>query len=102
MKTLQPFQQKKPSFVPMAIILASLFVAFFFTYDAFISYQSKGEEYASAQGEQKKAQNTLDTLNLVKEQTQMGKSEIQKYIQEFREDIIYEKVFSTVGTDGKI
>jgi hypothetical protein len=52
--------------------------------------------------EQKNIQKTLDALNLVRDQTQSGKSEIQKYIQEFREDIIYEKVFSTVGRDGKI
>lgn len=86
----------------MAIILTSLFVTFFFTYDIFLSYQSKGDEYATAQGEQEKSRKLLDDLNIVKEQTQTGKSEIQKYIQEFREDVIYEKVFSTVGVDGKI
>jgi len=102
MKTLQPFQQKKTPLLPVAIILVSLFVAFYFTYDVFQEYQSKWEEYATVIEEQKNMQKTLDALNLVRDQTQSGKSEIQKYIQEFREDIIYDKVFSTVGTDGKI
>lgn len=102
MKTLPTFHQRKTPLLPVVIILVSLFVAFYFTLDAFQAYQSKWEEYASAIGDQKSVQNTLDTLNLVRDQTQAGKSEMQKYIQEFREDIIYEKVFSTVGSDGKI
>ena len=102
MKHVQPFQDSRTSLLPVIVILVSLFVAFVFTYDMFVEYQAKGEEYATAKSAQEAAGKTLDRLDRIKVETAEGQSEIQKYIQEFREDIIYEKIFETVGTDGKI
>ncbi len=102
MKTIQPFQSNKPSPYPMIIIVMSLFIAFVFTYDLFTSYQAKNDEYATALSDQSKAGKLLEELDAVKVDSQKNSSELKKYIQEFREDVIYDKVFSTVGTDGKI
>lgn len=102
MKEIQPFQKSQTSLYPAIIMVFALFVAALFTYDMFIEYQTKSESYALAQDEQIKAGKVLEELDAVKAKTQAQKADIQKYIQEFREDVIYEKVFSTVGTDGKI
>lgn len=102
MKNVQPFQDNRTSILPVIIILVSLFLAFAVTYDLFVEYQSKSEEYATAQTAQNEAGKTLERLDRVKSETQDGKSDIQKYIQEFREDTIYQKLFDTVGTDGKV
>lgn len=102
MKHVQPFQDNRTSLLPVIVILVSLFVAFVFTYDMFVAYQTKGEEYATAKSAQETAGKTLERLDQIKIETTEGQSEIQKYIQEFREDVIYEKIFETVGTDGKI
>lgn len=102
MKEIQPFQRSKTSIYPAIIMLLSLFVAAMFTYDMFMGYQTKNETLALAQDEQSKAGKMLEQLDEVKNKTQDQKTDIQKYIQEFREDTIYDKVFTTVGTDGKI
>jgi hypothetical protein len=77
-------------------------MAFVFTYDFFIEHQNKVEAYATAQSDQEKAGKILENLDKVKVESQKNSTELQKYIQEFREDVIYEKVFSLMGTDGKI
>lgn len=102
MKTIHSFQKPRTSVLPILIILVSLFIAFVFTYDLFIEYQDKAEGLAVAISNQKKVGETLENLNRAKEEAKKNSAELEKYIQEFREDTIYDKVFSLVGSDGKI
>ncbi len=96
------FQNTRPPILPIGLLLISLVIAFFYTFDAFTEYQSKSEEVKTAQAEQEAAGKLLEQLDGVKTQAISESAEIEKYIKKFREDTIYKEIFAVVQNSGTV
>lgn len=102
MYTPNRFQKDKPQIIPIGLLVLSVLVAFFFTYDSFIEYQAKIEETQATQHESEEAGKLLEHLDGVKTQVTSGNSDIGKYIRPFREDVLYKQVFDLAQNSGQI
>lgn len=96
------FETKKTPVIPAILIAISAFIGVFFTYGLVIDSLESASRIEDAKIKQAEVGKMLDTLSAFKEMSKKEESSGQKYIGQFREDLILEDIFKLIGEKAKI
>lgn len=101
MKQSIQFESKQSPILPILLVIISIFIGIFFTYDQAMLSLENDDTIERATVEKEQAGKLLETLNSYekksKEQSTNG-----KLVGIFREDTMLEQVFALVGNRGQI
>lgn len=90
--------------IAIALILLSVFIASFFTYDAYYASIEKSNALSELRSQTNEKEKELQALNALKTESSSSGSmaEIERYAGNFREDSLLSNLTASIGNDVTI